>query len=59
MTQTVILTAAPGAVFVRLSGPVEMTPGEALRLSEAIRECARVALAAADGNAVLGMIRGT
>lgn len=52
-SQRITLTPAPGAVFLRLSsGLVEMTPGEALRVSEALRSCVRTALAAEDGRAL-------
>ena len=56
-SQRVILTPAPGAVFLRTSGrSLEMTPGEALRLCEEIRSCIQVALAAEDGRALHHMI---
>ena len=55
--QRVVLTPAPGAVFLRTSAAaVEMTPGEALRFCEEIRSCVQVALAAEDGSALRRMI---
>ena len=55
--QRVVLTPAPGAVFLRTSATsVEMTPGEALRFCEEIRSCIQVALAAQDGSALRQMI---
>jgi hypothetical protein len=53
----IILTPAPGAVFLRTAaGMIEMTPGEALRMSEEIRSCVQVALSVQDGQAVRRMI---
>ena len=55
--QRVVLTPAPGAVFLRTNAAmVEMTPGEALRFCEEIRSCIQVALAAQDGSALRQMI---
>ncbi len=55
--QRVILTPAPGAVFLRTgSETVEMEPGEAVRVARELMECARIALAVRDGAAVLGMM---
>lgn len=57
MSQRLILTAAPGAVFMRLNMPsIEMTPGEALRVCEEIMSCVGTALAAEDGSALRRMI---
>ncbi len=55
--QRVILTPAPGAVFLRAGGmAVEMEPGEALRVAREILKCVGIALAVQDGAAVLGMM---
>ena len=56
---SLVVTPAPGAVFLRI-GPVsaEMTPAEALRVAEQLLSCARLAIAAQDGRALLGMIAG-
>lgn len=57
MNQRLILTPAPGAVFLRASSSVvEMTPGEALRFLTELQEVVRVALAAEDGRALRAMI---
>ena len=57
MSQSVILTAAPGAVFLRQSAPVvEMTPAEALAIAAELRRRAQIALAASDGSALLSML---
>ena len=57
MNQRLILTPAPGAVFLRTSTRVvEMTPGEALRFAREILDLVRIALAAQDGVALRGMI---
>lgn len=53
--QRVIVTAAPGAVFMRMSSPcIEMTPGEAIRLRDVLDRALRVAVAAGhDGGPML------
>ncbi|NPD66163.1 hypothetical protein HN018_20095 [Lichenicola cladoniae] len=57
MSQRLTLTAAPGAVFMRLNMPlIEMTPGEALRVCEELMSCVGTALAAEDGSALHRMI---
>lgn len=53
-TQRIILTPAPGAIFLRISTPaIEMTPGEALRLREQLDRVIGIALGAQDGRALL------
>ena len=57
--QKLILTPTPGAVFCRIgSSAVEMTPGEALRVSREMRECANAALAAQDGVSLFNLMAG-
>ncbi len=56
-TQRIILTPAPGAVFLRIKGSaVEMVPGEALRLRAELDRCIQIALAARDGSALLASL---
>lgn len=60
MTDHVTVTPAPGVVFLRVTSPaVELTPGEALRLSMELRDCAGVALGVRDGAALRLMLGGT
>ncbi len=55
--QKIILTPAPGAVFLRIKeNAIEMVPGEALRLRAELDRCIRIALAASDGSALLASL---
>lgn len=57
MTDRVILTPAPGRVFLRAEMPiVEMTPGETLRLAAELQACARIALCVEDGEGLFFML---
>lgn len=52
-----ILTPAPGAIFLRTGTPVlEMTPGEAVRLRQELDRVIGIALGAPDGRALLRQI---
>lgn len=54
-----IITPAPNAVFLRLTCPaLEMSPAQAIRLADQLRDCARVALGVQDGAAVRLMLGG-
>lgn len=56
-TQRIILTPAPGAIFLRVNTPaIEMTPGEALRLREQLDRVIGIALGVQDGRNLLRQI---
>lgn len=57
MTGDIVLTAAPGAVFIRLTEPiVEMKPGEVVGVIRQLLTCLRISLAATDGAGLMPMI---